>query len=841
MSKILILTEKRQTGYELASTLDDNNISKDIKQLEQQSKQNGKIEGDNYIITWAMGHLYRQKTPKDIDKNYGLYQKLNSNDDYKLPNLYKQIEKEADNNSNKKRQLQTIKKELTRLDIKEIIIATDADAEGEAIARDMIFLTNPKINVPIKRLWLTGSYKAKEGVHKAMEAMTAYDDKKYQALYHSQKARSECDYLLGMKLTKTAVDFYNKPFYIGRVKGVITSLIGNKEEEIKIFKPSAYWKLFAKKGPLELSHFYYSESGEAEEDGTPKKNKTSSYFLKDEIDAVKKVLESDNLEVTVSKFNTETTHSKTRPLPLSGTDFATEMMGKCKISYTQCNDILQYLRDEGFTTYQGTNGRFFAHDDKADVETSLKTLNSYFNKKEKFTTDTYIFNDKKAVKQNHPPLSVTTKVPTEQDLAIWKNNKLPRLQESYELIAKRIMVAFLEDDQIQKQHLVVSSKDGHSFELTGRKALQQGWRTFLGEEIKDTTFENKESLEVGVALNLDSLEIKESMTKTPALYSTKTLLATLLNVSRVVDEMIIESDDPEQIKKYKEIKKLLKNAEGIGTDRTREGIINDLFENEIIEADKKDALTLTPRGWELFKVYPDALKSLILTATWENNFEEIRQGTKDYEEFIQEVDTIIMEDMVPNIINNVGKEVQAEVRTESKKEVIEGNVCPLCQSELLDTHKTIKCSKNIYADGKQSGCKFSIFKDQSKALGRVLEIEDLEALFTATKESPIKEEKHAIYYDPDNKYFISTIWENNGSTSSDSAEFMETPKTFKKGGRFVFKEVRGKNLTKVQAEKLLDGKEVILTRKSKLGKDYKIKTTLKDNGGLDAEYIKEDS
>ena len=841
MSKILILTEKRQTGYELASTLEDNAIAKDIKQLEKESKQYGKIEGDTYIITWAMGHLYRQKSPKEIDEKYGLYQKLQTNDEYKLPKLYTQIEKEADTNSNKKRQLQIIKKELTRLDLQEIIIATDADAEGEAIARDMIFNTNPNINVPIKRLWLTGSYKAKEGVHKAMANMLPYNDPKYDALYHSQRARSECDYLMGMKLTKTAVDFYNKPFYIGRVKGVITSLIGNRENEIKNFKPSAYWKLFAKKGDLELSHFYYTESEETDETGAPKKSKTSSYFLKEEIQKVKQSIEDENMEVTVSKFDTETTYSKTRPLPLSGTDFATEMMGKYKITYTQCNDILQYLRDEGFTTYQGTNGRYFAHDDKVDVIASLETVKSYFNKDATFTTDTYIFNDKKAAKQNHPPLSVTTKVPTEQDLAIWKNNKLPKVQEAYELIAKRIMVAFLEDDKIQKQHLVVTSKEGYAFELTGRKALSQGWRTFLDEEIKDTTFASDEPLEVGSTLTLDGLEIKESMTKIPSYYTTKTLLATLLNVSRVIDQMIRESDDPTQQKKYKEIKKLLKDAEGIGTDRTREGIINDLFENEIIKAGAKDALTLTPRGWELFKVYPDALKSLVLTATWENGFEEIRQGTKNYEEFIKEIDTIIMEDMIPNIINNVGKEVQPEVRKESKKETIDGVKCPLCDNELVDTHKTIKCSKNIYAGGKQSGCKFSIFKDQTKALGRVLEISDLEVLIATTKESPLKEDKHAIYYDPENKYFISTIWENNGSNSSDSQEFAETPKTFKKAGRFVFKDVRGKTLTKTQAENLLDGKTITLSRKSKLGKDYKIKCTLGENGTVNADYIKEDS
>jgi len=839
MSKILILTEKRSAGYEIASTLGDQKLGSDLNALDQLSKKQGFLEGDNYILTWAAGHLYTQLSPKDIDPSYGLYQKLATPEEYKLKDMHKRIKKIPSDSPNKSRQRKIIKDQLSRLDLQEIVIATDADAEGETIGRDMIFLTHPKVNVPIKRLWNTGSWKAKESVAKAMSNLMPYDDAKFESLYQSQLARSDCDYLTGMKLTKAAVDHYNKPFYIGRVKGVITSLVGNRELEIKNFKPSPFWKMVGKKGDLEMSHFYYAETGEKEDDGTPKVAKESNYFTKDDIDQVKGSLEADNLEVTVEKFDTETTVSKSRPLPLSGTDFATEMMGKYKISYTQCNDILQYLRDEGFTTYQGTNGRYFSKDDKVDVQASLEALKAYFGMNEvDFTTDTYIFNDKKAAKQNHPPLSVTPKVPTEQDFSIWENNKLPKLKEAYEMIAKRIMVAFLEDDKIEKQHLIVSSKDGYKFELTGRKALVQGWRSFIGEEIEDTTFTSEDPLSPGSKLNLDSIEIKEGLTKAPALYSTKTLLATMLNVSRVVDHLIKDSEDPEQIKKYKEIKKLLKNAEGIGTDRTREGIINDLFENEIIQKDKKDALTLTPRGWELWKVYPEALKSIVLTATWENGFEAIRRGEKTHIEFISEVDRIIMEDMIPNIIKNVGKEVQVVA---TKKETIEGILCPLCNSEMIATDKVFKCSTNLYKDGKQSGCKFSIYKDQSKTYGRSLDIADLKKFLTTSKDDLLKEEKHGIYFDKDNKYFVSVVWDNQGTGGSasndDPTTLIDTPKTFKKGDKFVFKDFWGKNLTKAQAEKLLDGKEVTLSRKSKRGLDYKVKCTLKPNGGLNVEFV----
>jgi len=164
--------------------------------------------------------------------------------------------------------------------------------------------------------------------------------------------------------------------------------------------------------------------------------------------------------------------------------------------------------------------------------------------------------------------------------------------------------------------------------------------------------------------------------------------------------------------------------------------------------------------------------------------------------------------------------------------------CPLCGATMIETDKTFKCRDNQFKDNKQSGCTFSIFKDQSKFFGRVLKADDLEKLFASTKETPLKEEMHGIFLDKESKYFISVVFDNEVQQEG-SDELVETAKTYKKSGRFVFKEFRGKKLTKNQAEKLLDGKEIKLTRKSKAGKDYKVICTLQDNGSIKAEFEKE--
>lgn len=848
--KTLILTEKREAGCDMAATLGDSKLGGDAEKLNAEGKSKGFLEGEKFVISWAAGHLYSQVSPKEISPSYGLFQRLEAANDYKMPNLVNEIRLKPAEDENKayptkEKQRKILKDLLFRMDIEKVIIATDADAEGEAIGRQMIFQINPKINLPITRLWNTGSFKAPESIEKAMNGLMPYNTPKYEALFYSQVARSNCDYLTGMKITKVLTDQYNKPFFTGRVKSVIISLLGNRELEIEAFKTNGaklFHSITGKVGSLELSHFFYEENEDFNEAGEleTKMLKAKNYFSKAAADAVVKEVNDAKLTGKVEKNETTPTVSKTRPLPLSGTDFASEMMGKYKIKLKQCNEILDYLRNEGFTTYPGTNGRYFAVTDRGEVQTAFSSIEKYFGSQglsldATFTTDAAIFNDKKAATQNHTPLSVTGKVPDAADLETWKGQKLPFIKEGYELIAKRIMVAFLPDDEIIKQHLIVDIS-GHKFEITGQKAITQGWRTFIGQEIKDSTFSS--DLKEGDAITIDKIEIKDGKTKCPSKYTNKSLVDTLLNVSRVIEDEIRESDDPEHINKLKETKKLLRNAEGIGTDRTREGIIDDLVKNGMIEVTgKNEELSLLAAGRELYKVIPEQLKSVILTGDWENSFELIRRGELDYKDFIASVDKTIMNEMIPYVFENLGKDVDVKApRGETKTLELD---CPLCGSKVLETDKVFKCT---------DPCKLVVFIDQSRTIGRKLTSEDLPAVFSSTKEDPFgSSDGHRFYFDPANKYFLTPIWNNSAPAASSTGnatggELVETAKTFRMGGNYVFKEFRGENLTKAQATKLLEGKAVTLTRKSRDSKEpYKVKCTLNENGGtINAELIKEE-
>lgn len=826
--KTLIITEKREAGADLASTLGDKILGGNAEKLNTAAKSKGYLEGESYIIAWAAGHLYSQVTPKEIDESYGLFKPFGNKQDYKIPKLITQIVDKPSTTSNKQRQIKLLKEILKRDDIHEIIIATDADEEGEAIGRDMLFKTVKKLPTQnITRLWVTGSFKSKESIDKALNEREAYNLPKYERLYATQVVRSNGDYIVGMKITKALVDNYLQKFYTGRVKGVITALIGNREAEIKNFVPKAFYSLVGKKESVEFKHFFFEETTESEE---VKKTKQERYFNKSELEEIEAKVANVNNTGKVTHYANETSITKNRPLPLSGTDFASEMMGMYKITYKQCNEILDYLRAEGFTTYPGTNGRYFAKADEADVQRAFVAAKNYFKVKDEnysnaiYNSNAPLYDDKKAAKQNHSPLHLTGKEPTGRDIDSWEKHTLKYVKEGFELIAKRIFVSFLPDDEIEKQSLTVDI-GGVLFFVTGQKANKQGWRTLVDKEIKNTLFSFE--LKEGDEITLGGIERKVGQTKCPTLFNEKTLTDMMMNISKVVDEMIIEETDPEKIEKLKKDRKLLKDAEGIGTTRTREQIISDLVEEKLIMM-TKEGLVLSDTGIALFNVLPRKLKDPIMTATWEQDFESIRRGEKSGDEVLTQIDDVVMHEMIEEIINNIKKEYVVE--NKSQKTKIEDVTCPLCGGGLMETDKTYKCEKNVYKEGKQSGCLFSIFKDQSKFFGRVLTVTDLSSLFAATKENPLKDSSNGIYLDLENKYFVSTAFE---AKEVKEDELVETAKTFRLNGKFVFKNVRFKDLTKAEAQKLLEGQTVELKRKTKDGKEYVSEASLiEPNDGM---------
>ncbi|MEC7182293.1 MAG: DNA topoisomerase, partial [Bdellovibrionota bacterium] len=222
--KKLILTEKPSVARDFAKSLSIP-INRNIK---------GHFEGPNYIITWALGHLFSPFKPEEYDPTLKKW----SIDNLPIlpePFQYSPIAKTKD-------QLKTIFKILKRSDLEEIIIATDAGREGELIAR--IILENAPIqnksNLSFSRFWSSQAL-SDDVIQKGLQERKSL--KSFDRLYHAGKARQIADWLVGMNLSRAATLKWGDLFSIGRVQTAVLWLLVKRNQERKNFKEEKYWKI----------------------------------------------------------------------------------------------------------------------------------------------------------------------------------------------------------------------------------------------------------------------------------------------------------------------------------------------------------------------------------------------------------------------------------------------------------------------------------------------------------------------------------------------------------------------------------------------------------------------
>ena len=220
MGKALVLAEKPSVGKELAKVLKCN------------ENKGAYIEGNKYIVTWAMGHLVGLMDPEGYDEKYKKWSMET------LPMLPNHMRLTVLNKT--KKQYNEVKKQLLRNDVSEIIIATDSGREGELVARWI--LEKAKVKKPLKRLWI--SSQTKKAILDGFKNLK--DGKEYENLYKAAVCRAEADWLVGLNVTRALTCKYNAQLSAGRVQSPTLFMIVNREEEIKNFKPENYWCLNAK-------------------------------------------------------------------------------------------------------------------------------------------------------------------------------------------------------------------------------------------------------------------------------------------------------------------------------------------------------------------------------------------------------------------------------------------------------------------------------------------------------------------------------------------------------------------------------------------------------------------
>lgn len=625
MNKILVLAEKPSVGKEIARVLKCNKSG------------NGFIEGEKYIMTWALGHLVTLADPDKYDKKYEAW-KLED-----LPLLPPHFKLTIIQQTGK--QFNVVRSLMLRHDVKEIIIATDAGREGELVARWIIEKVG--IKKQIKRLWISSvTDKAiKEGFNNLK------DGKQFEKLYASAVARAEVDWIVGINATRALTCKYNAQLSCGRVQTPTLAMIAKREEEIQVFVPKEFYGITANTNSLK---FIWQDN----------KSKEIKSFNKEYVTKVADSIQKENAEIIDIKKTYKSTFA---PKLYDLTELQRDGNKIYGFSAKETLSIMQKLYEaHKLLTYPRTDSRYLTED---IVDTLKERINacgvgsysliaSNILKKPIKSHNSFVDNSK--VSDHHAI------IPTEQLVLMNKLNSDER--KIYDLVVKRFF-AVLSPPFEYEQTTITGRIGNQTFIARGKMIINLGWKRVYEnsideEEINDGISEQKlPLLNKGDKINVSLINLTSGKTKPPPLFNEASLLSAMENPVRYMNN------------ENKELIKIIEATGGIGTVATRADIIEKLCNTFLIEKRGKDIL-ITSRGKQLLSLVPEELRSPALTAEWEKRLEHIAKGIEDSEIFINE-----MREYTKKIV----KEIKNS-ETLFKHDNITTKKCPECGKNLLEVN-----------------------------------------------------------------------------------------------------------------------------------------------------------
>ncbi|ADU31056.1 DNA topoisomerase III [Evansella cellulosilytica] len=627
MKKSVVIAEKPSVARDIARVLKCN------------KKGNGFIEGDKYIITWALGHLVTLADPEAYDQKYKSWK---IEDLPMIPNHLKLVVIKKTS-----KQFHAVKSQLHRSDVGDIIIATDAGREGELVARWII--EKAKISKPTKRLWISSvTDKAiKEGFQQLKNA------KAYENLYESAVARSEADWYIGLNATRALTCKYNAQLSSGRVQTPTLAIISQREEEIRSFRPKAFYGITAKtEENLSLSW-------------QDKRSKDFRSFSKDNITNILSNIKGNNATVVeVSKKNKKNFAPQLYDL----TELQRDANKAFHYSAKETLSIMQRLYEQHkVLTYPRTDSRYISDDIvdtlKDRVIACGKSYSEYSKLANKIVQKPLQANksfvDNTKVSDHHAI------IPTEEvaNIAMFSDKE----RKIYDLVVKRFL-AVLSPPFEYEQTTIVAEIASETFIARGKKVNSLGWKEVYGNVIEDEESDDVKEQVIPQIVKGDTLTITkvsqtEGETKPPARFNEATLLSAMENPAKYI------------VGETKELAKTLEKTGGLGTVATRADIIEKLFNSFLIEKKEKD-IHLTSKGKQLLDLVPSDLKSPALTGEWEQKLEAIAKGNLKKNDFI-------------NDMKEYAKTVVHEIKNSDKKfkhNNMTGTKCPECGKNMLEVN-----------------------------------------------------------------------------------------------------------------------------------------------------------
>ena len=559
------------------------------------SKQDGYMEGCGYVVTWAMGHLISLAMPEAY--GFSAYK----HEDLPIrPNPFQLVvrqarrDKEYISDPAALKQLKVIRSCFDKAD--RIIVATDAGREGELIFRYIYQYLDCK--KPFDRLWISSlTDKAiREGLAN-LKPGSHYDN-----LYHSAKARSEADWLVGINASRALSIARRGGYSLGRVQTPTLAMVCRRYIENRDFTSVPYWKL----------------SVEVEKEGMSLKGVGITDYENEALaQTALATLRSQSL-LTVESVVRKVADTPP-PLLYDLTALQKDANRRHGFSADKTLSIAQSLYEKKITTYPRTGSRYISEDVFEEVPALLrkigKTLSNPLNRHS--VDNTKVTDHHAIIPTGETPLGLSADETT-----------------IYQMVVNRFIEAFSPDSE--EERMLVRFTDGtNTFTWKAYRQISLGWKAVQkGKEVEAEKKEDSDeqilsslpNLTEGEVLPLVNAEIIEHKTKPKPLYTEATLLSAMENAGKEVEDA--------------ESKKAMAEC-GIGTPATRANIIETLILRDYIRRDKK-AIIPTEKGLAVYEIVKDKkIANAEMTGAWELALAAIEAGKMPADKFSQGINSYV--------------------------------------------------------------------------------------------------------------------------------------------------------------------------------------------------------
>lgn len=646
MAKIAVIAEKPSVARDIARVLKCN------------KKGNGYLEGDKYIVTWALGHLVTLADPESYDVKYKTW---NLEDLPMLPEKMKLVVMKQTG-----KQFNAVKHVLERQDVTSCIIGTDAGREGELVARWI--LEKIHYRKPVQRLWISSvTDKAiKDGFANLKPG------KNYENLYQAAVARSEADWYIGLNATRALTTKFNAQLNCGRVQTPVVAMVAAREDEIKHFKPQTFYGIEAQTTD-QLKLTWQDAKG------------NTRSFDKAKIDNIVQAISHESAKVAEIDSKPKKTFA---PGLYDLTELQRDANKIFGYSAKETLNIMQKLYEQHkVLTYPRTDSRFISSDIVSTLPERLKACGTgeYRTLANKIVTKPIKANksfvDNAKVSDHHAI------IPTEEYVNLAKFTDKER--KIYDLVVKRFLAVLYPAHEFEQ--LTLRATIGtESFIAKGKTIIAAGWKEVYANRFDDeaSTDDMKEQvfprIRKGDTLDIRLIAQTSGQTKPPARFNEATLLSAMENPTKYLET------------NNQQLANTLKSTGGLGTVATRADIIDKLFNSFMIEQRGGKDIYITSKGRQLLDLVPEALRSPATTAEWEQKLELIAKGQLKKEVFINEM-------------KQHTKKIVADIKASDKKykhDNISSKTCPDCGKPMLEVNS--KKGKMLVCQDRECGHKKNV-------------------------------------------------------------------------------------------------------------------------------------